>query len=92
MSHDVADLAAYRRKRDDESRAAIVIEHSCDPECANRSFYRLRSTRAESIQAEINYLTAQAESFGNGRATFIGPTRVGDAYIAIGEVIVRPDV
>jgi hypothetical protein len=87
MPH-VTDLTAYRLHRE-AGLAPAHIEREVDPLCANRSYYLITGATSAAVQAAINGLVAEVESFGSGHGTFIGPRRAPDGYWAIGETIVN---
>ena len=68
---------------------AGAIEREVDPLCANRSYYLITGETSAAVQAAINGLVAEVESFASGHGTFIGPRRGHDGYWAIGETIVN---
>ena len=84
----IVDLAEYRRQH-----AQTTIERESDPEFPNRNFWLIQSQTRDAVQAAINGLVAEVESFGNGYGHFIGPRRSqAGVYFAIGETVIRTDI
>jgi len=66
-------------------KADTWFEREIDPEIPGRTKYRIHGPR-KGVQAVIDRFLDSVET-GGGSATFLGPYRNGDEYLAIGEVV-----
>lgn len=88
------DLAQVRRERAARDSAAVVdVWRDESPDNLNVNYYRIRGTSFAAVQMQINGLTAEVESFGNGgNARSIGPRDGRDGYFyAVCRVEMYPD-
>jgi hypothetical protein len=86
----VSNLDEYRRIRDAEKRAQpVIVRKLFDPECANRTHYLIMAESADAVQTQIFALMAEAESFGQGYASFRNVSHYMGVYFSTGDVVVR---
>lgn len=61
------------------------VESQRDPVHPGRTGYRIAGPTAAAVQAEITRLMDEVDEHG-GAARFVGPTRIGRGFGAVGEV------
>jgi hypothetical protein len=88
----IVDLGEFRRQRERDAAASLVVERGESPDNPNVSYYKIRGATFEVVQGEINGLIAEVETFAQGHGAFLGPKRGDDGmYYALGRVEVTPD-
>lgn len=94
MFPPVIDLANYRRRREQQRRdpRLATVLRDPDPSDPNCSHYLIFHEDCSAVQMAIDGVLAEVDSFGNGEGKFFGPSRRGEFYFAVGQVVVRPDV
>lgn len=86
---DFSDYKFHREifKRDD----TLIVERRPDRDFPNRTLHFIHAKTADGVQAYINSLIAECESFASGSVEAIGPSRTPFGYGAVAVCIVRPD-
>src|SRR5262245_56019458 len=88
---NVIDLSWERAKRNDE-HSLCMVRVKTDRYNPNRLLYLITGDREQDVQTEIDWRIADAESFGNSKSPhFYGPIYEAGMWMALGEMVVRPD-
>jgi hypothetical protein len=87
---NIVNFELYRQ-RTHSAQFMTMVEMKKDRRDPNVSIYRITGDREQDVQSEIDALTAEVESFGNGYGQFFGPIEIGGGrFGALGTVKVFP--